>query len=56
MVLSCLCENDKNGNSNAAYYQDTLYGYKQRVHNRKPKKPKMPVVYRCTICSREREK
>lgn len=46
-ILSCDCQNDKNGNPAGAKFQDATYGKGKRAHNRTVK------GIRCTVCGRE---
>ncbi len=52
MILKCLCESDKFGNTNAAQYQNRKYGHGKRIHNETRGIGKI-VGYRCTVCKRD---
>lgn len=47
MILKCVCYHK---------YQDKKYGKKMRVHNptHKGNKASGTILYRCTVCERER--
>lgn len=44
-IIECTCDNK---------YQDKRYGFGKRVANATLKKSGDKVVYRCTVCSKEK--
>ncbi|MDD4081825.1 MAG: hypothetical protein PHD05_00425 [Sphaerochaetaceae bacterium] len=47
MVLKCTCDHE---------FQDKEHGEKQRVHNPTLKGKTGSIIYRCTVCGKERTK